>query len=263
MSKFSKTVTFSSLSLNRREINGDLRGATNTTMLTLIGNPRGTYSDDCRFPTNLSVSRLMVEEKIDHISVTGLNKAVESLRSVFSEIKRDHPEIYEVMGSAGMLCCRLVRGSKTSISNHSWGTAIDLTIEGAVDKRGDDRVQVALLEIYKIFNKHQFFWGAAFPVEDSMHFEASDQLIRKWAKEGAFGSSVQTAPPVYLSIGDRSHDVEKLQFHLNRVLGIDLDLDGIFGKDTRAAVIEFQRMLRVPVDGVAAPDLLEKLMKYR
>jgi hypothetical protein len=80
-----------------------------------------------------------------------------------------------------MLCCRLVRGSATSISNHSWGTAIDLTLNGVLDVQGDDKVQYGLTLIAPLFNRHGWFWGAAFGVEDAMHFEAGKGLVSQWA----------------------------------------------------------------------------------
>jgi hypothetical protein len=78
-----------------------------------------------------------------------------------------------------MLCARFVRGSTTAISNHAWGTAIDLTLDGVLDRRGDGRVQVGLTRIAPIFNRHSWFWGAGFRTEDAMHFEGSDELIRR------------------------------------------------------------------------------------
>jgi D-alanyl-D-alanine carboxypeptidase len=69
----------------------------------------------------------------------------------------------------------------TAISNHSWGTAIDLTLEGILDTYGDGRVQVGLTLIAPIFNRRGWYWGAAFRKEDGMHFEASKALIEPWA----------------------------------------------------------------------------------
>ena len=80
-----------------------------------------------------------------------------------------------------MLCCRLVRGSASAISNHSWGTAIDLTLNGVLDAYGDDKVQHGLTLIAPIFNRHGWYWGAVFRKEDGMHFEASRDLIDRWA----------------------------------------------------------------------------------
>lgn len=249
----SQTVTFSSLGLDRRRINGDLVGARNSTMLSLIGSPRGTYDDECRWPTNQAVLALIVTEDVGPFRVSGLQPAVETLRAILRDVRAQEREVYDALGHVGMLCCRYVRGSRTTISNHSWGTAIDLTLEGRLDKRGDERTQAGLLKIYKIFNDHGFFWGAAFTIEDSMHFEASEQLIRRWADDGKLPSGGAVFDNGLIDFGDRGQAVEELQRVLNQRLGLDLDVDGVFGPATRAAVMEFQRSNGLKVDGIVGP----------
>lgn len=110
---------------------------------------------------------------------TGLRFALDSLEAVLREIQRDHPVLFRALGSAGMLCCRLVRGSQTQPSNHSWGTAIDLTVRGRLDTRGDGKVFRGLLEAYPYFHRHGWFWGAGFRIEDAMHFELADETVQK------------------------------------------------------------------------------------
>jgi hypothetical protein len=254
---FSDTVAFS---VDRFTINGDIKGTTNSTMLTLIGNPRGTYDKECRDPTNHRILALMKVQDVGPFRVRGLAPAVDVLARILDDIEREKPDIHAVLNHVGMLCCRLVRGSATAISNHSWGTAIDLTLEGVLDRRGDNRTQKGLLEIHPIFNRHGFFWGAGFPTEDSMHFEASDRLVRQWAKEGKFGE-VPKSDVGLLNIGDRGIEVVELQRNLNLVLGFDIDADGIFGKDTRAAVMEFQRVKGLEVDGVVGPKTRNALQQ--
>lgn len=69
---------------------------------------------------------------------------------------------------------RLVRGSSTSVSNHSWGTAFDINV--AWNMLG---VQPALLnkpgcvrELVEIGLDNGFYWGGFFPTRpDGMHFE--------------------------------------------------------------------------------------------
>ena len=113
--------------------------------------------------------------------VTGLKPAIESLRNVLNEVFVAQRDIYTALGTAGMLCCRFQRDSTTVISNHSWGTAIDLKVNNRLDVRGDGKVQYGLAVIAPIFNKHGWYWGAAFRTEDAMHFEASKSLIDAWA----------------------------------------------------------------------------------
>lgn len=261
MSKLSETVSFSELNINRRTLNGDLRGARNKTMLSIIGQPRSQYDDECRRPTNKRIADMMETVDFGPFRATGLGPAVDTLRKIMAEIKKEHPQIHDALSTAGMSCSRLVRGSKTAISNHSWGTAIDLKLEGKLDRRGDNRTQRGLLEIYRIFNRHGFFWGAAFTTEDSMHFEASDQLVRSWAKDGLFGDTQQPSEKIIFDFGDRGPEIEALQKRLNAALAFDLEEDGIFGKDTRAAVMEFERRSNFPIDGLVDDKTHKALIK--
>jgi hypothetical protein len=174
------------------------------------------------------------------------------LRSIIAQIATAAPAVHAGLGTAGMLCARLVRGSTHSVSNHSWGTAIDLTLNGVLDRRGDRMVQRGLAEIAPVFNEHGWFWGAGFGTEDAMHFEVGDELIRRWHADGRFGTSGPTPPPL-LMVGDRGPEVVTLQQRLN-ALGAQLRVDGIFGTGTRAAVMTFQAAHNLTADGVVGPD---------
>jgi hypothetical protein len=158
--------------------NAKLSPANPRTLARLLGEPRESYGRDCQPPTSKEFARRIVYAvNVGPFKVTGEKLAVESLKLIMADIKANEPEIYAELGSAGMLCCRLVRGSKSAISNHSWGTAIDLTLSGVLDARGDGKVQRGLLAIYKYFHRHGWFWGAEFRIEDAMHFELSEQKV--------------------------------------------------------------------------------------
>jgi hypothetical protein len=232
-------------------INGGVSSAKQTTMLSLLGNPRGDYDDSCREVTNPRLRDLIVVEDVGPFRARGLAPAVRVLTTVLAEIERQEPEVSAGLGTAGMLCARLVRDSRSAISNHSWGTAIDLTLDGVLDRRGDRRVQIGLTRIAPIFNRHRWFWGAGFRTEDAMHFEASDELIRQWHAEGWFGPAVRVPEPV-LSLGDRGPEVVAVQRRLNQLNG-DLEVDGVFGPATRAAVVAFQAAAGLTPDGVVGP----------
>jgi hypothetical protein len=257
MSTWTETVT---LDDSRLTINGNLQGARNKTMLELLGNPRGSYSQDCQSPTNPRIAALIVSRNVGPFVVRGLKPAVDTLEQILAVVKDKEPDVHSRLSHVGMLCCRLVRGSTSAISNHSWGTAIDLTIDGVLDQRGNKRAQRGLLQIHKHFNAFGFFWGVAFPTEDAMHFEASDQLMRKWAAEGKLGAVPAVASDDTIEMGDRSAQVAELQRALARIMHLDVVADGIFGPATRAAVVAFQAQHGLtPVDGVVRPEMLAKI----
>ena len=164
-------------------INPGLVSAGNDYMLAKLGAPltAGGYTSLCQMPTDARLRRNLPIDTVGPFRVTGLLPAVLSLKEVMADIAREQPAVYAALGTAGMLCCRLVRGSATSISNHSWGTAIDLTLGGVLDAQGDDTVQFGLTLIAPIFNRHGWFWGAGFRTEDGMHFEGGKALIDQWA----------------------------------------------------------------------------------
>jgi D-alanyl-D-alanine dipeptidase len=153
-------------------------------MKNLLGMPRNQMTQECANITNPDLARLIVTQNVGPFKVSGLKFAVESLKEVMAEIQIAYPEVYKVLGTAGMLCCRLQRGSKTAVSNHSWGTAIDLTISGKLDTYGDGLVQCGLTQIATIFHKHGWYWGATFRKEDGMHFEVSKNKLEQWKNEG-------------------------------------------------------------------------------
>lgn len=165
-------------------VNKGLNGTSNSMMLQLLGNPRNAYGSDCRPVTNRKLAARIVTDNVGPFRVTGFDLAVADLKSIFAVVKAKHPDIYAALGTAGMLCARLVRGSQRSISNHSWGTAIDLTLSGLLDQRGDGKTQVGLIPLAAVFNAHGWYWGARFNTEDAMHFEVSAQRFAQWKMDG-------------------------------------------------------------------------------
>jgi hypothetical protein len=93
--------------------------------------------------------------------VQELRPAVATLERILADVRMHEPEVYDRLGHMGMLCCRFVRGRRSAISNHSWGTAIDLTIDGILDNRGKNRAQRGLMQIYKHYNKKRPLWTSS------------------------------------------------------------------------------------------------------
>lgn len=170
--------------LAKTRFNKGITQPRNRTMLAILGNPRDSYNTNCQPITNPRLKDLLETRQIGPIKVTMLRPALESLERVMERLKASDPDIYAKVGTAGALCARFIRGSSTSISNHSWATAIDLTLEGQLDGFADGGTQFGLLILAEYFNEEGWFWGAAYNREDSMHFEVGEETLRKWQEEG-------------------------------------------------------------------------------
>lgn len=240
-------------------INPGLHSAKNSTMLQILGRARETFDNTCRPATRDPVKSLLVTADVGPFRATGIRPAVDSLREVLAQIRQAHPEIHAVLSTAGMFCARLISGSQ-SISNHSWGTAIDISVGGILDgvqsraARSDGRTLAGLAAMAPFFNRAGWYWGAGFSTfEDGMHFEVADETIRRWHAEGKLGpAGGRTVTDANLSVGDRGVEVRQLQERL-LALGFDIVPDGIFGAITRAAIIDFQADNGLVPDGVVGP----------
>lgn len=160
-------------------INTGLSSLKASTLRGLLGNPREDYTAQCQPVTNRDMKRRLVTAQVGPFRVTGLDIAVLSLSQVLQAIRRAEPTLYTVLSTAGMLCPRLVRGSDSVISNHAWGTAVDLKINGRLDLRGDNLVYEGLLRCYPHFHAAGWYWGAEFNTEDAMHFELAEETFRR------------------------------------------------------------------------------------
>ena len=167
---------------DKNSINSGLTSPPPSYMRSVLGVP-GQLSNNCSSVTNANLKKIIVTENIGSFKVTGLKPAVFTVRRALDKVRIEKPDLYKQLGTEGMLCVRKVRGG-SDFSNHSWGTAVDIKINQKLDVRGDNKTQIGLKELYPYFHEEGFYWGAAFPIEDSMHFEASQQLIERWKASG-------------------------------------------------------------------------------
>lgn len=159
------------------DINTGLSAARQSTMLGLLGRP-GDMTQDCSPITNVHLRTQIVTENVGPFRVEGWKPAVDRLKLVFAAVKTHDPALYAVVGTAGMLCCRAVRGSRSNYSNHSWGTAIDLKIGDQLDPLGATHCQRGILLLYPFMHAHGFFWAAGYRGrKDPMHMELADETI--------------------------------------------------------------------------------------
>jgi hypothetical protein len=140
-------------------------------------------SDDCPRTRSADLKKLIVTDSVGLFRVTGLKPEVAAIQSIFEKVKQENPDLYQQLGTGRMICVRKVREG-SDFSNHAWGTAIDIKINGKLDSRGDNQTQAGLSELYHYFYAEKFYLGGAFPTEDSMRFEASQELVEYWKKSG-------------------------------------------------------------------------------
>jgi predicted chitinase len=182
---------------------------------------------------------------------TGLSPVIQKVKRALDRVKREKRDLWDQVGTAGMLCCRPISGTST-FSNHAWGSAIDLTVNGVLDPYGNGKVQSGLASLYPYFNAEGFYWGAGFSTEDGMHFELSNQEMNKLITAGAttggpkftythLTSVAQCAWPTIAQVSGST--VNPVAFALQYFLKYHcqtLTADGLFGPNSATALRGFQ-----------------------
>ncbi len=105
-------------------------------------------------------------------------KAAPQLENLFREWE-ENGLIKHIETWAGSWNPRFIRGSRTTLSNHAFGTAFDINAQwnalGVVPARKGKFGSVR--ELVEIANKNGFFWGGHFTSRpDGMHFEVAKIL---------------------------------------------------------------------------------------
>jgi len=75
----------------------------------------------------------------------------------------------------GSFVPRFVRGSRTTLSNHAWGTAFDMNqqwnrLNAVPALRGE---KGSVRDLVPVAHDHGFYWGGHFSRSDGMHFEVA------------------------------------------------------------------------------------------
>lgn len=74
----------------------------------------------------------------------------------------------------GMFCPRFIRGSKVTLSNHTFGTAFDINAQWNALGKAPAAAFGCLYDVVPVANKHGFYWGGHYSKRpDGMHFEYS------------------------------------------------------------------------------------------
>ena len=172
------------MTITKARFNVGISQPNNRVMLELLGQPRQNLSQTCQSVTDPRIAALLETRQIGPIRVTMIQPALDSLERIMQKLQANEPDIHRAIGTAGALCARFVRGSSRSISNHSWGTAIDIKLENRLDGFGDGGTQFGLLLLAELFNEEGWYWGATYNREDSMHFEVGVETLQAWASGG-------------------------------------------------------------------------------
>lgn len=165
-----------------------------STLRNLLGEPRSDYTGDCQ-PVTGPFKKHIVTKSVGPFKCTGYDVAVEALADILGAVKKELPDLYDVLGTAGMTCARKVKLMQPdgtiklgrNPSNHSWGLAVDIKLKGKLDKQGDKKCYRGLLILSRYFNAAGWYWGVSFPTEDAMHFEVAESTLKRWKKEGKLG----------------------------------------------------------------------------
>ncbi len=102
------------------------------------------------------------------------------LKRALDKVGVENPGLLAALSTEGALCCRFIRGSHVP-SNHSWGCAIDLKVSGVLVPLGADWTLKGLMDLYPYLHAEKIYSGMGYKHrKDSMHFEASEELILGW-----------------------------------------------------------------------------------
>ncbi|MEM6939693.1 MAG: M15 family metallopeptidase [Pseudomonadota bacterium] len=169
---------------DRRNVNKGLQIAGPRFLAEKLGRPREVLSDNCDPMTNPRLKEKLFTRRVGPIRVTMLEPALESLARVFENVRITDPDLYARINTSGSLCVRRIRGTRDSLSTHSFGLAVDLNIDGKLDTLGDGKTQLGLTILADFFRNEGWVWGASWRREDSMHFEVSRRQLEQWLAEG-------------------------------------------------------------------------------
>lgn len=143
---------------------------------------------DCQAPDNEQFKQLLQSETIDgKFSVELLRPAIESLRRILDEIEQNEPELRKSISGAEGLCVRDEPGTLRR-GLHSFGTAIDIAIDGHFVPKGisgTSAVAEKLRRISDYFEHAGWTWGGRDVRPDPGHFEVGRELFEQWVHAGA------------------------------------------------------------------------------
>lgn len=138
-------------------------------------NPEAINITDNWAQLNIATVEIPQLKKIIKSGNVLVHKLLESqIKNFFSELETNNL-CDKVLTWGGSWAPRFIRGSRTALSNHAWGTAFDINVQwnmlGTLPALKGQKGSVR--ELVEIANKNGFYWGGHFKGRpDGMHFEA-------------------------------------------------------------------------------------------
>ena len=145
------------------------------------GNPEGIRITDGWAAANVATVKVQQLVGVRYAGANGFTqfnkKAAPQLQALFTAWERAGL-LGRVLTWGGSYAPRFIRGSRTYLSNHAWGTAFDINVPwnglrmrpALVGQKGSVR------ELVELAIENGFYWGGFFTRLDGMHFEVSKLL---------------------------------------------------------------------------------------
>ncbi|MEH1909340.1 hypothetical protein [Nostoc sp.] len=92
---------------DKSSLNAGLTSPSPSYMKSIFGAP-GQLSNNCSSITNANFRKLIVTESVGSFRVTGFKSTVATVRQILNKVKLEKPDLYEQLGTEGMLCVRKV-----------------------------------------------------------------------------------------------------------------------------------------------------------
>ncbi len=174
--------TYADLGVDPAALNGELRPADPAVLLDWLGQPAAAPGTECTPPDAAFAARTGTVQVGSGEAVL-LAQAAQSLAAVLARVATEAPDLYASLQLGGALCIRTLQGGGP-LAPHSFGTAIDIAADGLLDAPGDGKTAAALAALARYMTAAGWYWGAALPSDEPMHFEASDRLVAEWIAAG-------------------------------------------------------------------------------
>lgn len=145
---------------------------------TVAANPEAIRITDDWATKNIvsvEVPQLKGVQGVPRSGVVSVNAKIADQFKALWQAWQDEGLLSLVTDFGGTWVPRYIRGSRSTLSNHSWGTAFDINVSanplGAVPALVGSRGSVR--KLVPLALAHGFFWGGWYPNRpDGMHFEA-------------------------------------------------------------------------------------------